>query len=132
MQGFQTYGAIAYFDYDDGTIDSIYVQNNSWYNCVDTVYYRGSRTVSNEFFGGNITSNPLLVSTINLRISDNSPAIDAGQDVGLATDYEGNLVEILPDIGAYEYQYPTALDIKYAVKDEKYQMHNGKLVVIHQ
>lgn len=33
-----------------------------------------------------------------------SPAINAGANVGLASDFAGNLIEDLPDIGAYEFQ----------------------------
>jgi hypothetical protein len=33
-----------------------------------------------------------------------SPAIDAGVDVGLTKDFEGNPIVGTPDIGAYEYQ----------------------------
>jgi hypothetical protein len=117
MQGFGTYGAIAYFDYDDGTIDSIYVQNNSWYNNADTVYYRGSRTVSNEFFSGNSTANPLLVSATNLRLQSASPAINAGIDIGLTSDYSGFAkYGAAWDIGAYEY-------------GQRYLKNGGKLVM---
>jgi hypothetical protein len=35
-----------------------------------------------------------------------SPAIDAGTDVGLTTDYAGNPIYGAPDIGGYEYQPP--------------------------
>lgn len=37
-------------------------------------------------------------------MKDNSPAIDAGTVVGLATDYYGNLICGPPDIGAFEAQ----------------------------
>ena len=36
----------------------------------------------------------------------NSPAIDAGTDLSLTTDYAGNNIYGTPDIGAYEYQPP--------------------------
>lgn len=43
----------------------------------------------------------------NFQLEPTSPAIDAGTDVGLTTDYTGiNHVYGTPDIGAYEYQPP--------------------------
>jgi hypothetical protein len=38
------------------------------------------------------------------RLRSGSPAINAGVDVGLTTDYDGKAIKGLPDIGAYEYQ----------------------------
>jgi len=55
-----------------------------------------------------ISSNPFLVSVTNFRLQNTSPAINAGTDVGLTTDYEGN-PKSGPnfDIGAYEFQDST-------------------------
>jgi hypothetical protein len=39
----------------------------------------------------------------NYRLKAGSPAINAGTDVGLTTDYLGNKIRGLPDIGAYEF-----------------------------
>ena len=54
---------------------------------------------------------PLLVSPAkanvpndDFRLQSGSPAINAGIDVGLTTDYLGNPIIGLPDIGAFEYQ----------------------------
>jgi len=38
------------------------------------------------------------------RLTASSPAINAGVDVGLTTDFLGNPIKGLPDIGAYEFQ----------------------------
>jgi hypothetical protein len=38
----------------------------------------------------------------NYRLSANSPAINAGVDVGFTSDYLGHLIKGVPDIGAYE------------------------------
>ncbi|MFH1559360.1 MAG: right-handed parallel beta-helix repeat-containing protein, partial [Patescibacteria group bacterium] len=45
----------------------------------------------------------------NYTLAWNSPAIDAGTDLGLTTDYAGNPIYGTPDIGAYEYQPPYAM-----------------------
>ena len=47
----------------------------------------------------------------DFTLQSSSPAIDAGSDVGLATDYAGNPIYGAPDIGAYEYQPPHNLAI---------------------
>jgi hypothetical protein len=54
-----------------------------------------------------ITSDPVFVSTgIDFHLQSTSPAIDAGVNVSLISDYEGNHIwqGMAPDIGAYEYQ----------------------------
>ena len=51
-------------------------------------------------------SNPIFVNLTanNFRLQSSSPAINNGTDVGLTTDYIGNPIVGIPDIGAYEYQ----------------------------
>jgi hypothetical protein len=62
-----------------------------------------SQTGSN----GNISSDPLFVSTVtpDFHLQPSSPAINAGVDVGLTSDFRGKPVPIgsAPDIGAYEF-----------------------------
>ena len=56
-----------------------------------------------------IISDSLLVDPLNddFTFPYNSPAIDAGIAIaGITTDYTGNPIYGLPDIGAYEYQPP--------------------------
>lgn len=52
-----------------------------------------------------IEAAPLFVSATDFHLQPGSPAIDAGTDVGLTSDYEGRPVPngSAPDIGAYEY-----------------------------
>ncbi|MFZ2226154.1 MAG: choice-of-anchor Q domain-containing protein [Candidatus Moraniibacteriota bacterium] len=80
--------------------------------------FSGSLTHTNNIGGGYYSgwspltseqlTNPLFIDSIShdFTIQSTSPAIDAGTDVGLATDYAGNPIYGLPDIGAYEYQPP--------------------------
>ena len=66
-------------------------------------------------YGGtthSVQSDPLFVSklTPDFHLQASSPAINAGTNVGLTTDYAGNPIGGLPDIGAYEYtSLPPAL-----------------------
>jgi len=60
---------------------------------------------------GNINTDPLFVDAAagNLRLKDDSPAIDAGNNAavpaGVTTDLDGNpRIEYIVDMGAYEYQ----------------------------
>ena len=54
-----------------------------------------------------IIANPLLVDVTNgdLHLTKRSPCIDAGTNLGLKADYEGNAVPqgTAADIGAYEF-----------------------------
>jgi hypothetical protein len=52
-----------------------------------------------------INSDPLFVNAPNddFHLQPNSPCIDAGTNVGLTQDFEGNPIINTPDIGAYEY-----------------------------
>lgn len=52
-------------------------------------------------------SDPMFVSSSDFHLKVGSPAINAGVNVGLTTDYAGNTVPYgaLPDIGAYEWGY---------------------------
>jgi hypothetical protein len=72
--------------------------------------------------GNTVEGDPLFVSTVtpDFHLQSTSPAINAGTNVGLTSDNEGNHVPFgpAPDIGAYEYhsgflkrQPPTGLRI---------------------
>jgi len=54
--------------------------------------------------GGTLwNADPLFRSATDYRLKAGSPAINAGTDVGLTTDYDGKPIRGVPDIGAYEY-----------------------------
>jgi hypothetical protein len=55
---------------------------------------------------GSLTSDPLFVnaSSYDFHLQPSSPAINAGIDVGVALDRDGNPRVGAPDIGAYEFQ----------------------------
>jgi hypothetical protein len=51
----------------------------------------------------NLTYTRTMVNAADYRLKAGSPAINAGTDVGLTTDYLGKPIRGLPDIGAYEF-----------------------------
>jgi len=67
----------------------------------------GSPTSLNFTNTNGITSDPLFISTSNgnFRLSSSSACINAGVDVGLDTDIDGNQISGNPDIGCYEGAY---------------------------
>jgi hypothetical protein len=91
------------------TIDYLAIQNNILYENggddepVSTIT-PNHYTLYNSLAG----TNPLFVdiSNSNFKLQSNSPAKDAGTNVGLTSDYAGNSVPYgdATDIGAYEYR----------------------------
>jgi len=77
------------------------------------VYYNGTTYTLPAFFAAtgqdehSLSSNPLFVNASghNFHLNLTSPAIDAGTDVGLTTDYDGYMIVDEPDIGAMEVSY---------------------------
>ncbi len=63
-----------------------------------------------------LETNPLFVSASDYHLQPTSPAINAGADVGLTSDFAGTAIPqgSAPDIGAYEY-YPVTVTINQAV-----------------
>ncbi len=93
------------------------VKNNIVYG--GRMWYSSSSETTAAMDGGNygLTDcensevNPLFVSAVresapnvNFALQASSTAINHGADVGLTTDFLGNAIVGLPDIGAYEYQ----------------------------
>jgi len=88
-------------------LTGVYVQNNDFYgnsnnSFVNKNNFVASASLTNQ---GNITSDPLFVSTSGFHLQSASPVKDVGVNVGLATDFSGNSVPQGSgvDIGALEY-----------------------------
>ncbi len=128
------------FPYAIQAYDGVYgwtVKNNMVYGG-QLFYGAGSVGWQASMQGGNYGQtdcengevNPLFVSAIrtnvpnvDFRLQPQSPAINAGANVGLTTDFLGNPIVGLPDIGAYEYQAASTIG--------KPLMKYGKSIVIH-
>lgn len=89
--------------YVSGSVGIMDVYNNIYYgNSSNIPNYANAPTTLTE--SNNLTSNPLLSSVpTDYRLQVGSPAINAGVNVGLTTDYAGHTITGLPDVGAYEY-----------------------------
>jgi len=74
------------------------------------IAYKGNGRIVNKTVSGVTVSNnieqtdPKMVNPygFDFRLQPTGPAINAGVDVGLTTDFSGNGIVGLPDIGAYE------------------------------
>ena len=53
--------------------------------------------------GSPAPANPMFISTTDYRFQSSSTAINAGVNVGLTTDYQGNPIVGTPDLGTFEY-----------------------------
>lgn len=73
-------------------------------NWADFVTNSGTGCGGGACTTGSSNADPKFKSTTDFRLQSGSPAINAGTDVGLTTDYAGNPIKGLPDIGAYEFQ----------------------------
>jgi hypothetical protein len=91
------------------------ISDNEFYD-TDTstvINYKGSKCTpayadaNHPEFSNNINSDPKFINAPNkdFRLQPDSPCIDAGTNVGLTLDFEGNSVPqgSAPEIGAYEY-----------------------------
>ena len=85
-------------------INGLVISNNILYgngNGNDPYYIGGTPsgyTISNQ-----LKTNPLFVSSSDFHLQSSSPAVSAGIKVGLSTDYEGKSLNVIPSIGAFEY-----------------------------
>ncbi len=106
-----------------GNDSTVYFQNNIvyfnkyWYFSNDSTFthrYNVYHLLDNNTqlgftpAAGEIIADPLFENILagNFHLNYNSPAIDAGTNLGYLLDFENNAVPngISPDIGAYEYQ----------------------------
>jgi len=95
---------------DDANPTNFIIKNNIFYNNGNSnePYYDYGFTPDSATYilTNTIKDDPLFInSEVNYRLQLGSPAIDAGIDVGLTSDYDGISIPrgLKPDIGAFEY-----------------------------
>jgi hypothetical protein len=87
---------------------------NDFYNIdgdTSTHYSWDQYHTTNGYESNSLNADPLFIAAgTDFHLKDASPAINAGVDVGMHTDFEGNPVPqgSAPDIGAYEFLLPSA------------------------
>ncbi len=79
-------------------------QNVALVDSAYNVFFNTKSTLGAET--GSLTADPMFVdpATYDFHLQAGSPAINAGTDVGIASDRDGNPRVGAPDIGAYEFQ----------------------------
>ena len=105
-------------DWPGPALASLIMDHNCWYQREGTMILLKEHGYSRAQFGQyqsqngkeahSIVGNPLLADWRrgNFRLTERSPCVDAGQDVGDRQDFEGTPIPRgkAPDIGAYEFQ----------------------------
>ncbi len=89
-----------------GTIDYLAIQNNIFYNNGQSNAPKINITPGHYTNSGNLTSDPLFVSTSDYHLQGTSPAINAGINItalAMTADYYGAAIGSPPEIGACEY-----------------------------
>lgn len=109
------YNSVNYHINDSSNNSSGIFSHNTYYPDGATKFHyhstdynlAGWKTASSQD-ASSVNSDPLFVSASDFHLQPTSPAINAGVDVGLTSDYEGSSVPECRntgyDIGAYEYQ----------------------------
>ncbi|MFC1615314.1 MopE-related protein [Patescibacteria group bacterium] len=125
----------AFLFYNLRSSSNAVVENNLWYNPNNANRIKwGSNTYSvadlNSWknaghAGALFEDNPIFVDAENgdFHIQVSSPAINAGVNVGLTEDFDGNAIVGNPDIGAYEYSGASSAEIC----DGKDNDHDGNV-----
>ena len=84
------------------SLSTVFIFKNLTYNLTDFTSLSGT----DEFLiENNLELDPLCVnpSSGDFALKNGSPAIDAGLDVGISSDFNSKMIVGYPDIGAFEY-----------------------------
>lgn len=80
--------------------------NNCYYGPTTLININGttytSATIA-SFEATAVSSNPTFVSSTDFHLQAGSPCVNAGKQLGYATDKDGIAIDATPDIGCYEY-----------------------------
>ena len=87
--------------FNSGSTPSFLYQSSTY----DLSGFEGLNGSNGFVIQNNLAADPLFVNsaTEDFTLHSGSPAIDAGKNVGLTTDYAGKLISANPDIGAFEF-----------------------------
>jgi len=103
-----------------GSIDSVYLRNNNYYdNNTDVIW--GGITPSHLTISGTVSTNPLFVSPTDYTLQSLSPNRNAGLDIGYS------YLESAPDIGAYEYVFEIPEVLSTVIIDTPYNITSRTL-----
>jgi uncharacterized repeat protein (TIGR02059 family) len=92
-----------FYNGTSGVMDNLSIQNNIFSNNGRSNAPVLNTTPTNYSNSGNLTSDPLFISTSDFHLQTSSPAIGKGLAVsGLSVDYEGKSIKTPPSIGAFE------------------------------
>lgn len=112
------------------TIAGLNITNNNYYGGAGNSFYHvAGITITDEVNSDNITTDPLFRSAGYFRLQSTSPAINAGTNVSLTSDFAGHRVpqQDTVDIGAYEYG-----DYLFRTPSGKLLRNaNGKFMITH-
>ena len=98
-----SYNVYTPLKWEDQTVDTVQIWTNITYNATNNNRFVDC-TVTNDTVQTALTSDPLFVSTTDLHLQSTSPAINAGTNVGITSDFHGaSLYGAAYDIGAFEY-----------------------------
>jgi hypothetical protein len=91
---------------NSGTVDSLHLVNNLINDCASTVYLQTGVGINYATYinTGQLTSDPLFMTTTNFHLQDGSPAEQSGVHIGspYLLDYESTPFLNPPSRGAYE------------------------------
>ncbi len=94
-----------------------------------TIYQFSNQTATADEASNNIQNDPLLETpdSINYYLTENSPCIDTGTDVGLDLDYYGNAIftGTAPDIGIQEYYSSTNIFSEESKVVDKFSLYQN-------
>jgi len=92
--------------FENNTVTGIDIFNNCINLCTNNYDFTPTDGVTDDVYADNLlATDPLFIAAgSNFRLQEGSSAINAGTNVSLTSDYDGNPIIGIPDIGAFEYQ----------------------------
>lgn len=98
-----SYNVYTPLKWEDQTVDTVTIADNIFYNATNDNRFVDC-TVTNDDVEAAPDTDPVFVSTTDFHLQSTSPAINAGTDVGITSDFHGaSLYGAAYDIGAFEY-----------------------------